>query len=351
MIVIGTKALEYHGIYLRESKDWDYAVETNLRDGNDCIILPPSIIKLIPEVNLFATPDAVFTIKCSHLGWDIKWEKHLRDVLRLKLQHQCKIIPELFDALFEHWKKVNGNKPQLDFYKSKIDFFDDAVTKVYDHDYLHVVVSDPFPPMYTRCLEDGCEVAIDRGKFESLSFQNKVRFFKEEIAVIAMERWMIVHKFPLQQSWRWAVQKVVTALTKDWMTEWLIKNIEQVIVPDKEYFSNAYNLGIIEDMTKYIDKDEFFTTMMEEIGGYKGYSPNKFMSCLGYDVEHPLFELLDSYGGESMGEDYWIVFKWKDSIYKLSTTYYSYDGVDWDDADLYEVKPVPVMRTEYVHVD
>ena len=351
MIVIGTKALEYHGIYLRESKDWDYAVETNLRDGNDCIILPPSIIKLIPEVNLFATPDAVFTIKCSHLGWDIKWEKHLRDVLRLKLQHQCKIIPELFDALFEHWKKVNGNKPQLDFYKSKIEFFNDAVTKVYDHDYLHVVVSDPFPPMYTRCLEDGWEVAIDRDKFEELSFENKVRFFKEEIAVIAMERWMIVHKFPLQQSWRWAVQKVVTALTKDWMTEWLIRNIEQVIVPDKEYFSNAYNLGIIEDMTKYIDKDEFFTTMMEEIGGYEGWAVNHFISYLEDEVHHPLFELLDSYGGEGMGEDYWIVFKWKDSIYKLSCTYYSYDGVDWDGADLYEVKPVSVMRTEYVHVD
>jgi len=349
MIVIGTKALEYHGVYLREPKDWDYAVERNI--GGDCIILPPSIIKLIPHVDSFATQDAVYTIKCSHLGWDIKWEKHLRDVLKLKLKHQCRIIPELFNALFEHWKKVNGNRPQLDFYKSKIEFFNDAVTKVYDHDYLHVVVSDPFPPMYTRCLEDGWEVAIDRDKFEELSFENKVRFFKEEIAVIAMERWMIVHKFPLNQSWRWAVRKVVSSLTKDWMTEWLVKNIEQVIVPDKGYFNNAYQLRIIEDMTKYINKEEFFQDMMEEIGGYEGKTVNYFMSYLEYDVDHPLFKILDCFGGEGMGETYWIVFKWKDSIYKLSTTYYSYDGVQWDDADLYEVKPISVMKTEYVHAD
>ena len=100
----------------------------------DIIYIPRSLYEKIPtDKESFVTMDAIYTIKCSHLGWDIKWNKHAKDVLWLK-NKGCRLIPELYDAFVNHWRETNGNKPFLSLYKTKSNFFNDKVTYVYDHD-------------------------------------------------------------------------------------------------------------------------------------------------------------------------------------------------------------------------
>lgn len=61
---------------------------------------------------------------------------------------------------------------------------------------------------------------------------------------------------------------------------------------------------------------------------------------------------VDGYGGEGMGDDYWLVFEVTCenivTYYKLEGWYASYEGANFDDEfDLVEVEKVPVQKYEW----
>ena len=56
---------------------------------------------------------------------------------------------------------------------------------------------------------------------------------------------------------------------------------------------------------------------------------------------------LDSYGGEGKGDEYWVVFQVGEKIYRVDGYYSSWEGVNWESAEPYEVKPVEVTVIEY----
>lgn len=63
------------------------------------------------------------------------------------------------------------------------------------------------------------------------------------------------------------------------------------------------------------------------------------------------FELVDSFGGEGQGDDYWSVFHFKDhDVYiQFDGWYRSYNGSKYN--DMFEVKPVEVVVTQYHRVE
>lgn len=350
MIVVGTTALEHHGIHLREPSDIDIVSEHPHRSW-DTIIMPKNIIDLIPEINGYATPNAIFTLKCSHLGWDIKWKKHKKDVLTLK-HKGCKLLPKLYVALVEHWKEVNGNKDFLDMYKTKEEFFDDAVPKVIEHDMLHKISSSPYKPIYLDLHEDGQEVAIDKDKFDALPLWKQLRMFQEEIAVIAVERWLInpmcKNKYHWRQAWDKALHKTIVALTKDWMTDFMIEHLSELSVPQYKLFKQFYIRGILK-MTKKVDIDTLVTEIFE---AYSLTDPKypyaSYGVCDLLDLsEFNNFECIEQIGGEDEGSYAHTIFKWKDVYYKLTYSYYSYDGYNFDDAECYVVSPKEKMVVVY----
>ena len=105
-IVVGSTALKHHGFPFRSPKDVDIWTdeEHEKQQGEDVSVLPSSILRLIPHENGYATPDAVYTIKLSHLGWNIFWDKHKRDVLWME-HNGCKRLPEIYSALVEYWHR------------------------------------------------------------------------------------------------------------------------------------------------------------------------------------------------------------------------------------------------------
>lgn len=248
-IIVGSTALQYFNLNRRKPLDVDYwHTSDEAPPGGDSVVMPEHIMNLVDHVDGYATPNMIYTIKLSHSIYDIHWEKTKLDIIWLKASG-CEVYVDLYLALKEHWKKTHGNKNFLSLNKTKEDFFTDNVNYVLDHDYLHELVAYPNPPMYTHCLKDGHDVLIDKKKFDTMSFEDQIRMLREEITVIAAERWLIDPKYKGKISWfrayLFSLRKTVTTLTKGSYSYFIMENIEHFIKPDYSYFKHL--LETLED--------------------------------------------------------------------------------------------------------
>lgn len=364
-IVVGSKALQKFGYNRREPLDVDVWIDMEDiwlkgEQGIDEVLMPSEIMDIVPNERGYATPDAVYTIKCSHFGWDIKWEKTKKDILWLKSKG-CKLIPELYTALVDHWKEEHGNKDFLSLSKNKDGFFNDHVTYVYDHDYLHELVAHPNEPTYNKCLKDGEQVLVDKNKFENMVFEDKIRMFKEEIAVIASERWLInpywQGKVNWVKAWELSLQKTITNLTKNWATDFIVLNLEHFCKPDYSYFKHLIskvgddNMSAREELVaKLLPVSEEAETSMAALL----YLMAEGDVCFNGDAENMLAELgyehIHQEGGGEGGSEYCEgVFKLDDKLYEVNYSYYSHNGCEYDyiEDTIREVKPVVKTVTVY----
>lgn len=251
-ILVGSKAAKIHIPTFREGNDVDYWSLEKLWNC-DSSIIPKEIIPLFEHdslVNRCATLNDLLTIKLSHLPYDILWKKHLNDYLVFK-KHGAQINRALYVALQQHWENVHGNKSFLSLYRTKDNFFDDYVEKEQEHDYLHELVAYPDKPVYSRCLQEGQEVMIDWDKFLAMPFEQQVKMFREEINVIATERWLLPTKdsgkITFREAYSKSLHKTVTALTKGKASRFLCENIEEFIRPNRkevEYMFSVLNINV-----------------------------------------------------------------------------------------------------------
>lgn len=395
MIIVGSTALKYFGLNRRPPSDIDrWFSESEERCGKeDDHTIPDNIMDMMPQECGFATPDAIYTIKCSHFHWDIHWEKTKQDILWLKGKG-CKLIPELYYKLKTHWVKGHGDKDFLSLMKGKKDFFTDMVEYKYDHDYLHELVAHPNPPMYTHCLKDGHEVLTDWGKFCNMPLEDQVRMIREEITVIATERWLLSSywsgKIDWYRAYIFSVRKTLTRLMKGNFADFIVFNIDKLVKPDYSYFEHLFKTLEEEKLMSKVD-----TTIFEELAGKLEISTDRliYQMCendLFEDAEHPFdwpdqgsreyndptyrkeiqdyrdkveeyfngimeevgmkYQYLEQDGGGEGGSEYcYGVFKINDTIYKAEYSYYSHYGHEYDDitSTLREVKPVEKTITVY----
>ena len=397
-IIVGSTALDWHGMARKKPIDIDYWTDIEDHDlEGDVKVIPKEILDLAPISDKhYATPDAIYTIKLSHAAYDIFWQKTKADILFLK-ESGCTLITELYTALLEYWKVEHGDKDFLSLNKTKEDFFTDNVTYVYDHDYLHELVAYPNRPVYESVLKDNHEVLIDREKFDKLPFESRVRMFREEVTVIAAERWLINPQWNGKLSWyrayMLALQKTVTALTKGWATEFILFNLEHFVKPDYSYFKHLIetieetkrmgtkvkDLSVFEELLKYAETDileclvyelaegdvywnfDFENEVPYPKSGDKDYWRKVEMWREGLlEVDRLKKEKLESLGlgynhlkqeggGEGGGEYCHGVFELAGKIYKAEYSYYSHHGPEYYDIlnTLQEV--VPVEKTVVVY--
>lgn len=250
MLIVGSSAAYYHGLVDTPPKDldtfYDSFEEACQVSGEDCHVIPKGIYSLLRANSKegFIHPDDLYTLKCSHLQWDIKWEKTKRDVLAYK-HKGCQLNETLYKMLVNHWYDVHGDKSFLSLAKDKERFFQDNVKYIYDHDYLHEVCAEGLgllEPTYKKCLKDNEDVLIDNSKFVKLSFEDQVGMFRQEIAVIAFERWIVFDKISWYKAHSMSLKKTITNLTKNSSSDFLVKNLEMFVKPDYTYYSNLLKL-------------------------------------------------------------------------------------------------------------
>lgn len=377
-------------IWVHENQDQDY-LEMLKIGGFEITVMPDYILDQVPHKFAYATPDALYTIKCSHFGWNIKWDKTLQDILWFK-HKGCKLIPELYYLLKDYWKQEHGNKEFLSLNKDSKEFFHDKVTYLFPHDDLHQYVANN-NPVYKKCLKDGQDVLIDKNKFDNMSHEDKVKMFKEEIAVIAAERWLINPywrgKVSWVRAWRYSLQKTITNLTKNWATDFIIFHLEDFIKPDREMMyrliekteigesvMSDVDLSVFEEIAgDDYALDDLIHEMCEgdfavpvdgmsfpERGDRKwgDESFQKEISQYWKDLQEAReergkelgieYEHLEQEGGGEGGSEYcYGVFKLNGKIYRGEYSYYSHHGDEYDGiaSTLKEVKPVQKTVTVY----
>lgn len=245
-VVIGSCAAYYHGLTKHPPKDIDkfYYEEPLNVSGEDYHVIPKELFDMFETVEGFISKNHLYTLKCSHLQWDIKWEKIKSDILSYKHQG-CILNENLYKVLVNYWKTVHGDKSFLSLNKDKQAFFQDNVKYVYDHDYLHEVCAKGLgleEPTYKKCLKDGEQVLIDSSKFDSLTLDEQVSMFRQEIAVVAFERWVVFDKVSWFKAHMLSVKKTITNLTKGSSSDFLVKHLDLFVKPDYTYYSELMKL-------------------------------------------------------------------------------------------------------------
>jgi hypothetical protein len=238
MILIGSRAIKHwFPDFPREPKDYDYIVDDVTKekpvyaDGRVEFHLNPILFPLCDSsffCGMPLIPDHLYTLKISHLFWDINWAKHMFDVQFLK-KKGCVLNKTLFDLLYEYWTGIHGKIKKSDLTLSSKEFFDNAL-KEYDHDYLHLLFN-PIPT-YTKVLKEGSEVEPDENKFLSLSHEEKLSLVREEVYVMAFER---LGGRDYRTAYAWMLKKFIRNHAPIWEALWIIDNYIELHLPIINY--------------------------------------------------------------------------------------------------------------------
>lgn len=252
--LIGSRALNY---WLDEGSkpetDWDVISSAPLEgtEHHDLLFLNnEAVCKRYCTNHTLVTPsgDEVFMIsmeglaiiKRSHLWRNLSFGKHITHYHWKSLASHFvnndlykQRLALSYDA-FEQWK------PDLN--KSVEDFFDDAVTKIYNHDWLHEVVAYYDKPLYTRLQKDSSKAWCSEDLWYNLTYEDRVRCVVEETKVIAIERFLVPRGWTTNSKLAYmkALEKVCTTLCSGWFRDFAINNFPVLL--------NEYNQ---EDFKKY----------------------------------------------------------------------------------------------------
>lgn len=242
MLLIGSSAIKHHyPDFPREPKDTDYVVTTNVKRAINHDSKPINeeylINDLIGHLEGVAEPNILYSLKMSHvIGWDINWEKHVFDIQFLKGKG-CVLDKQLFINLYNYWHTIHGPNKRSDLDMTAEDFFDNALNT--PHDYYHTLLNPV--PIYTKILKEGAEVEVCEQKFNDLSFDDKLDLVREEVMVMAFERYK---KRGFQHAYSIMLKKFILNHAPLWEAIFILENYIILHKPNKNYFK------IIEDGNK-----------------------------------------------------------------------------------------------------
>lgn len=236
-LVVGSTALHALLPSSRVPKDLDTFSDED-SPGEDSFWDSDLAVWLKVDEDRYATLDELYTIKCSHAYWDpivSVWNKHMFDVVMMK-DVGAKLLIDLHDLLYPIWMRDLGPK-QVKFSQGKKSFFTDAVTRIYDHDSIHVSVSYGERPMYESVLSSDESVKMDMNAIWSLSFEDQVKLFREEIYTTALERILIPRQYDYspRAAYMWALRRTITSLTKGRSARFIVDNYKLFRDPDMKY--------------------------------------------------------------------------------------------------------------------
>lgn len=256
--LIGSRAMRHWFADAREPQgDWDY------HSPNPCVEMSPpdspdgGNVDVFTDIRLagwewgeIATPDELYTLKISHLFWELngfrEWDKHAADVIFLE-RKGATFIRELYDLLLPIWKERYRRNP-TNLSQSAGAFFNDDVQRQFDHDSLHESVAYGERPLFEQILRDGSEVAVDNAKFWAMDFDTQIKLVREEIYATALERIVIPHGYKDSPSYayHWALRRTVTSLFKGEWALFIALNLDLLFRPDVNYvqrhLDNAHRL-------------------------------------------------------------------------------------------------------------
>ena len=257
-ILIGSRALAYWMPNFKVSPDADWDIISDLpiegAEYHDRYLLNNA------DVHFFTSPyhtidfngteilvcklQGLALIKRSHLWRDLSFDKHITHYHKY-LSHYAVTYSELSEEfLKERTRQTIEMFPQRhpNLNQSVEDFFDDAVTKKYNHDYLHELFAYSSKPWYTSLQDDPSKAWCSQEKFNKLTHSQQLECVAEEVYVIATERFLAPKdwKYPAKLAYMKALKKVCTTLCSGWFRDKAIDHYPEILsLFDESKFSRV----------------------------------------------------------------------------------------------------------------
>ena len=235
-VITGSTAVNHHIPTFREGPDVDgfYLDEPPkilTLKHNDFSQLSSGLFEILynNSTDNILSLNALYNLKLSHIFWDVNHQKTINDVIFFQ-NSGCTVDPSIFYPFKEYWSHIHGDKSFLNLKRTKDSFFDDYVRKRIDHDQIHELIAKYDRPLYTMCLAEGEEVLLDYHKFEQLSMEDQLHLIREEIIVIAIERFGIPKQFrwPSGICYRNSLSLTLTNLMKGEFGDFLAFNLNKI---------------------------------------------------------------------------------------------------------------------------
>ena len=167
-------------------------------------------------------PDILYTIKLSHLPWDLKnnsWWKHVKDVVFLQ-NKGVKLHEKFFCRLQQDWVKLHGSKERITLNKSVKEFFNDSLNRQYNHDDLHEYFKIGLVPAYTLTQKDSDSALCSEELFNSLTEYQKYCTILEEVFVIAYERNLSFYE---------GLRHLITRISKGYWNKYILEHLNVIL--------------------------------------------------------------------------------------------------------------------------
>lgn len=272
MLLIGSRALAFwsSNFKIKEGADWDVIAYPHESDTGipNIEYHDPGFLNNHQAESLFGSgvyyngfevcnPLGLLLIKRSHLWRDYKFDSHITQYHKFLMPLVEGVCPSLEEQMFyenrlaQTKKEFPQGNPKLN--KLNEEFFDDAVPKVYDHDWLHELYAHEEKPMYMKLKRKGKESLAwcEKDLWNGLSQWEKNVCVAEEAYVISTERFLIPSDWQGHPriSFLNAMRKICTTLCSGWFRDHAIDYYPEIV--------DLYNLdkinkvrSILEGITK-----------------------------------------------------------------------------------------------------
>lgn len=269
-LLIGSRALNYwfpdHKI--KESTDWDIISDKPFEDipeginyewHDPDILLNRELWKYTGPAIEFngkklhvVTPLGLALVKRSHLWRDLGFDKHITQWNKHLQREMFNTFADDKDYLQRRtaatMQMFPQGHPKLNQTVEK--FFDDAVVKKYNHDDLHILYAHHDKPLYTY-MQSNPELAwCEKNKWDSFSFDDKIKCVQEEAYVIATERFLVPSgwNYPERLAYFNAIKKICTTLCSGWFRDFAIDNHQLIC--------SSFDAQKVKSVVEYIQQNE-----------------------------------------------------------------------------------------------
>lgn len=240
-LIYGSSAIKHHfPDYNKEPKDIDVIVDTNTKPKVQIDLnISDKIVEqyYLPEFDyifqrnkdkLYVDADFLYTIKMSHLSWNINWDKHMKDAIFLKEQG-CKLDKELYNSLIKAWSRIHGKKSVKMNVENDV-FFKENIKRKYDHEFLHEQFAFYDRPLNERIRKDLNSPLCSEELWDLLSEEDRLKCALEEIMVLTAERYLLVTEpLPIKFAKIKTIKNMITSTTSGWFNLFLKENFKYFI--------------------------------------------------------------------------------------------------------------------------
>lgn len=249
-VITGSTAAKHWFPDWREPKDIDLLTPATVTTSDQQVLYIDAKWHRLAETLIerstnrtFLDANLLFTLKVSHAYWNIHWDKTMHDIWQFQ-ERGCLLDLDLHDDLVRLWTEVHGAK-KVNLMQGTDTFWQDAVKRRYDHEWLHEQVAFHGRPLHERVRRNPTSVWVSRDLFDDLPLDLKYDLILEEVLVTAIERFNLTaasSKVERLRAVTHAHRLLCTSMTKGWFAQQVVLSTYHLLVTQRPRWYNHLHL-------------------------------------------------------------------------------------------------------------